>query len=296
MSLFITTYNSSNIKVGIANYLKVLFSCYKINSLIYGLQKFKFVDKDFEHIFSSIFKNTDMIYDDCENKIHINDSLNDVYSDFSNINNILLKDNDNKIYKLDGWRFYVHPNDNVNITNFGNEWYLRDCNISIDFRYDNIPQNIRENYINIINKFEIVDKINNNVNMFILQNITEEFLGVHIRTWYNNSTFQDNRSSNERYDHYLSVRDSFINNINNSKYNTVLICTDNIPEVQYIVNKIVNKKVLFYVENPECNYIQNDFSELLLLSKSSYLIGSLNSTFTELAWWYSKCSINVIIL
>ena len=53
---------------------------------------------------------------------------------------------------------------------------------------------------------------------------------------------------------------------------------------------------MFYEYNTELNQIQNDFSELLLLSKSACLIGSVNSTFTELAWYYSKCTVPVTIV
>lgn len=294
MALFIATY-TPNIKVGIANYLKVVFSCYRINSLVHKDLNFKCIDKNFKHIYSSIFKNNEMILYDTENKIYENHSLNETYPYFKNIY-ILLQKNDKKVYKVDGWRFYIHPNDTVNIHPFANEWFLRNCSMSIDLRFNNIPKNIQEMYIDIINKFEIDDKIIKNVNSFVTENINEDFLGVHIRTWFNNNTLHDNRSSNERYNHYLSVRDDFIHNINKASQKSVLICTDNKKEIQYITDKIVNKKVIFYIEDPTCNYIQNDFSELLLLSKSSYLIGSVNSTFTELAWWYSKCSIMVTIL
>jgi len=295
MTTFIATY-TPNIKIGIANYLKVVFSCYRLNYIIYGRdQKFKCIDKDFKHIFSSIFTNNELILYETSNKICGHTVLNETFPYFKNIQ-ILLNKNEKKIYKVDGWRFYVHPNDNVNISPFCSESHLRNCNWAIDFRYNNIPKHIQEKYINIINKFKINDKIIQNVDSFVSNTIKDEFLGVHIRTWCNNNTFQDDRSSCERYNHYLSVRDNFVNNINKSEQNVVLICTDNKTEIQYIIDKIINKKVLFYIEDPECNNLQNDFSELLLLSKSSKLIGSFNSTFTELAWWYSNCSIMVIII
>ena len=236
-----------------------------------------------------------MILYETENKLYENHALNETYPFFKNIY-ILLQQNSKKVYKIDGWRLYIHPNDNVNISPFANEWFLQKCNMSVDLRFNNIPKNIQEMYINIISKFEIHDKLINNVNSFLTETIKEDFLGVHIRTWFNNNTLKDNRSSNERYKHYLSVRDAFINNINKSSQNYVLICTDNRKEIKYIIDRIVNKKIVFYIPDPTCNYIQNDFSELLLLSKCSYLIGSLNSTFTELAWWYSKCSVMVTIL
>ena len=245
MKNFIATY-TPNIKVGIANYLKVIFSCYRINSIIYGIQEFKCIDKDFQYIYSSIFKNSEMILYKTENKISESVVLNETYPYFKNIWVLLNNNNNNNntIYKVDGWRFYVHPNDSINISSFDKEWFLKNCSISIDLRYNNIPKNIQEIYINIINKFEINDKIIKNVNSFISENIKEDFVGVHIRTWLNNNTLQDNRSSNERYKHYLSVRESFINNINKSQQKIIVICTDNKKEIQYILDKIVDKKII----------------------------------------------------
>jgi hypothetical protein len=239
-----------------------------------------------------------MILNKTENEIFFSEALNEIQPNFENINNILYK-NEKKIYKVDGWRFYVHDNDLVNIPLITNKWFPHEfnlSNISIDLKFNYIPKNIQTKYIEIINKFNINDKIIANVNSFINKFLPENFLGVHIRTWYNNNTFQDNRASNERYNHFLSVRNDFIDNINKSDYNLVLICTDNKEEIKYICDNIINKKVIFYTEDLSCNYIQNDFSELLLLSKSSYLIGSFKSTFSELAWWYSNCSIKVNII
>ena len=42
--------------------------------------------------------------------------------------------------------------------------------------------------------------------------------------------------------------------------------------------------------------IQEDLIELYLLSKNKTIIGSFNSTFTEVAWWLGGCTKNITII
>ena len=83
---------------------------------------------------------------------------------------------------------------------------------------------------------------------------------------------------------------------NNSSCKNIFIATDNKDEIKIIVENIKNKNIYYYEYNDELHNIQNTFSEILILSKSSELIGSLTSTFTELAWWYSNCNPKITII
>jgi len=131
----------------------------------------------------------------------------------------------------------------------------------------------------------------------ILKNYNlKQCLGIHIRTWKTNNSFSDERSSNERYDHYLKNKYRYIEFINASKYHNIFMCCDNYIEMEDIINKISNKNIILYRHNNNLNDLQNDFSELLLCSKCNFILGSLNSTYSELAWWYSKCIDNIKII
>ena len=285
MKLILASY-VNGLNVGLANYLKTIFSAYRINNII-DKNNIKCIDNNFSFIYNYLFKNKNYIYSNSYELKNMN---------FEDVTNFIIDKNNNDVYKLIDWRLYINPNDNINIKPYSNEWFCREKTSFIDLRYTNIPKDMQNIYIDIINKFEINDIILNNINNFLDIN-KEPFLGVHIRTWNTFNSFNDNRSDNNRYKHYISVREQFINHINKSKFNNILICTDNILEIQYIINFIdKDKKIIFYDTNKDLNQIQNAFIEILLLSKSSELIGSLNSTFTEVAWWYSKCLIPVKIL
>ncbi len=286
MTLFLANYSKVN-EIGISNFLKTVFSCYRINKNIlnnesnYCLIKNEYI----ENIFNKIFKDNDYFYE-IDNLTNID--VEQVESNF---------DKTNLIFGLVGWRFFTSSIDNLSIDDYQNEWYLRGNKSAIDFRYTNIPKHIKEEYLEIIKKFNIQDKILNNVEKFKKENnLCDEYLGVHIRTWYNNNNFNDMRTSNERYCYYKTVIQDFINFINNSNLKKVLICTDNIDEISYILKNIDNhKEIILTKKNIELHNLQNDFSDLLLLAGSKFLIGSLNSTFTELAWWYGGCSDNIKI-
>lgn len=314
MSIYLNTYYKK-LNVGLSNYLKVLFSTYRINSIINPNQVVPCVDKEFEWIFKSIYTNDEYIYPEIVDNNLPALALDDVayFLDdaiftvdnrqyvFGNEFNFVMdgvrqtiKNEDDNIYKTVGYRFYVKPSDNVNTKPFSEEFDQRDQTQTIDLRYTNIPQNMIDLYLNIINKFNIQESILNHVNS-LKDKINGDFLGVHIRTWKTFGDLSDNRSSNNRYKWYLHVRANLVNSINKNPNKKVLICTDNMEEINIFLPFLKDKEVYFYEKNSELSDLQNDFAELLLLSKSNYLIGSNNSTFSELAWWYANCKIGVEI-
>jgi len=273
MPTFIATYLDS-IPIGLANYLKNIFSCYRLNELVKN-NVTQFVDADYQNIFSSFFKNSDML-------VNITNYEDIIF----NLDSIESLKNIDKIHLIYDWKLYVDPTDNIQITQFANEMFEDNHNM-IDNRYTNIPQHMREIYLNVISKFTINDSILDNVNI----QINAPFMAVHIRTWKNIT------GSPDRYKHYLDVISDYIDIINISEYNNILICTDNLEESSYVIDSLnTDKNIMFYKYNSNLNKLQNDFSELLLMSKASKIVGSVNSTFTELAWWYSNCKSEIVIL
>lgn len=284
MPKFLTTYY--DIKgVGLSNYLKSLFSTYRLNQF-YNPQEFSTcVDKERDWIFKSFFDNPEFIHTELIESTAWYHYSNDFLPP---------TDLDRPFWKTEGWRFYLHPSDNVNTKPFKNEWFLREQSNSIDFRYTNIPQNIRGIYLDVISKFKIKSTILEWVDL-LSKELGQEVLGVHIRTWKTFGDLSDNRSSEFRYSYYLSNLELLINTINKSPYDKVLICTDNQEEVNNIIPHL-NKEIYWYRKNPELTDLENDFCELLLLSKSESFIGSNNSTFSELVWWYGGCEENIDII
>ena len=279
MSVFLSTYPIGK-KVGLSNYLKSVFSCHRLNQIynngfvpcVYGWN-----NDNFKTLF------------DCDKLVYGEQLEYKLYS----------LDNFDKVRGLVGakphilsftWRFYLTNEDGVNCKPFGKEWYYWDDPNTIDFKYTSIPPHMIDLYLDIIKSFPIKKKLIDWVD-YLSHKIGEVRLGVHVRTWKGEDSFYNNR-----YNHYLSTKQEIIDSISQSEHNKVLICSDDLAEVLDLVKYVSGKEFFFYIKREDFTELENDFCELLLLSRSMDLIGSLNSTFSELAWWYGGCQDGVIII
>jgi hypothetical protein len=300
MSIYLATYYPGYIPIGLCNFLKVLFSTNRINSLIHTEKEVPCVDKEFDWILNSIFDNHEYVYPELVQNSplctidNMSIFLDRAIYHVDGRKNTFDQNDKTPVYRNDGWRFYVMPSEVSEMKPFANEWYLRDQPRSIDLKYTNIPQNVRDIYLNIIKKFKIKDFLEKYVES-IAQKIDGDYLSVHIRTWFSH-LWDIETKINERHQWYLQVRSQYIDAINRNPLKKVLICTDSIDQVKMLLPYLnSDKEVHFYESNSEFSRLQNDFCELLLLSKGKYLIGTNNSTFSELAWWYSNCEQTVEI-
>jgi len=301
--------------IGISNYIKVLFSTYRVNSIINPEKFTPCVSKTTSWLYDQFYENKEYIYegewkeegglafDNCsmflDNALFAWEGSNRLYYFKENIRYNLQADhqsyfpNQECTHSTCGWKFYVMPSDNINCEPFQNQLMAREPN-SIDLKYTNIPQNIRDLYLSIIEKFRIIEPIRNHVNSQV-EKIGGDYLSVHIRTWNTFGNLSDQRSSNDRYNWYLSQRDNFVNAINRNPLKKCFISTDNMDEIKQLLPNIIDKEIYFYEKNSDLTDLQNDFSELLTLSKCNYFIGSNLSTFSELSWWYGGCKAPVEI-
>lgn len=273
--------NPNDGNIGLCNILKTILSVYGI---IYEKKiQHEFIHPDLSNCFNQLFIN-DLIYMSSTNNFK-----NIWIQNKESINK--LKNNDKII--LTGWRLYNKNTDNVkSFKTIGSYIFPDNLTNSIDFKYNNIPSKIKGNYIKLLNKLKINNDVLECVNK--ITNKYQRFLSVHIRTWKTPKNPINSEAS--RYNHYFNNRDNFIKFINESKFTNVFISTDNLQEIQYIIDKIKNKNVFYYAKNKILSKLQNDFVDLLILSRGTQLIGSHISTFTEMAWWYSNCNENIIII
>ena len=279
MSVFLSAYPIGK-KVGLSNYLKSIFSCYRLNQIynkglvpcVYGFNNDNF---------KTLFDCDNLVYNDSlEFKLHSLDSFDKV-RDLVGVSPYILSFT---------WRFYLSDEDRVNCKPFGKEWYYWDDPNSIDFKFTSIPQNMIDLYLGVISNFPIRKKLLDWVD-HLSHKIGEVRLGVHIRTWRG-----EDKIYNNRFNHYLSTKQEIIDSINQSDHNKVLICSDDLVEVEDLVKYISGKEFFFYINRKDFTQLENDFCELLLLSRSMDFIGSLNSTFSELVWWYGGCQLGVKII
>jgi len=159
----------------------------------------------------------------------------------------------------------------------------------VDSEYDRIPIIFRKKILLILESFLIKKQIIDIVDDFKLKNIT----GVHIRTWQSTyhteyedwSQFLRSKSSNN----YLV---NFEKLLADSDQKVFLAC-DDFKFKLYLKNKYSN--LITYDRVNTLSNIQNDFIDMLLLSKCNVLHGTRLSTFTEMSWWFSKCNQTVIL-
>ena len=139
MKLILASY-VNGLNVGLANYLKTIFSAYRINNII-DKNNIKCIDNNFSFIYNYLFKNKNYIYSNSYELKNMN---------FEDVTNFIIDKNNNDVYKLIDWRLYINPNDNINIKPYSNEWFCREKTSFIDLRYTNIPKDMQNIYIDII--------------------------------------------------------------------------------------------------------------------------------------------------
>jgi hypothetical protein len=159
----------------------------------------------------------------------------------------------------------------------------------VDSEFDRIPMVFREKILNILESFSIKKQIIDIVDDFKFNNIT----GIHVRTWYStyHSEYDDwskflRSKSNENY---LINFEKILTNTNQK----IFLSCDDFKLKFYLKNKYSN--LITYDRTDTLSDVQNDFIDMLLLSKCNILYGTRLSTFTEMSWWFSKCNQTVIL-
>lgn len=191
-----------------------------------------------------------------------------------------------------GWRLEVFPNDLPE-----NFWgdpnvYRTTCagKNCIDFHYDKIPEKVQESYIEAFDKIKFHPKIVDLANTFADQNFNDDTISVHIRTWFD--------CGQRRIENYEDTNRYIPNGIKNYFYQM-----DKYPEGKFFIsldnywNEILpqfyeryGKDRIISYNNPK---YRHGMVDLLLLSKNKNFVASPCSTFSEVAWWLSKCKSNV---
>jgi len=162
----------------------------------------------------------------------------------------------------------------------------------IDFEYGRIPQNVREKYLEIIAKLAVHPEIGRFVTQFIDRNFDDKTVSVHLRSWLTDHWDKDQ----QRHSTHFSLQ-KYINEMEKYKDCRFFVASDNNDYLQQLENHFGNRVIRFDFQRSSPHHpVVIDFIDLLLLSGNNILIGSPLSTFTELAWWYSKCTTQPILL
>ena len=166
---------------------------------------------------------------------------------------------------------------------------------SIDFQYNRIPKKIQDNYIEQVKKLVPIKYIQDEVAKFYKKSFNENTISVQIRTWKDETRRQGMFSKDEYF--------KYLDKLPNNKF---FISSDD----QGIVDEIMNRypgRAFFYpkrISNYEpgsqdsksIEFQQDSLIDMLLLGKTSLIIGSHLSSFVECAWWLGLCKPRVVIL
>jgi len=113
-------------------------------------------------------------------------------------------------------------------------------------------------------------------------------VAVHMRTWMTD----DWDAAPNRHRHYFNFAyyESLV-----EEHGCVFVSADNNSYLQKLVERF-GDRVRYYQPGQGYHHSQVAFINLNLLSKTSKLIGSSLSTFTEMAWWLGGCNSEVSLV
>lgn len=167
---------------------------------------------------------------------------------------------------------------------------------NIDFEFNRIPINVRENILTYLNRLKPIEVIRNVVDNFSIKYDIENLVGIHIRR-------DDFILCGDEKNSHVSSDNKFIEKMNelikkdiNTKF---FLCTDcKLTEDKF--KEIFGNKIIIYPkksrERTSILATQQSLVDLLLLSKTKHIIGTYRSTFNELAWWIGNCRAKVDII
>ena len=166
---------------------------------------------------------------------------------------------------------------------------------SIDWQYERIPETIKESYIKQIKKLEPIEYIQNQVEEFYKKSFNRDTVSVQLRTWKDETRRQDMFDKKE----YFNCLDKY-------KNKNFFLSSDDQEIIDEIIERYPGRAFYFpkRVSNYEpgsddcktIEFLQDSLIDMLLLGKSSLIIGSHLSSFVECAWWFGLCQSKIIIL
>ena len=146
--------------------------------------------------------------------------------------------------------------------------------INIDWAYNSTPEYVKSEYLKQYAKLEINPQVLQSVEDFG----TTDFVSVHVRRWESGC----NRQKLFSLDKYVELMQDY-----DSKF---FVATDTLSVIERLQEVFGEDRILH--RKPTGNP-HDLFVEQLLLSKGSAMIGTPWSSFTEVAWWFSGCNMDV---
>ena len=156
--------------------------------------------------------------------------------------------------------------------------------VMIDWYYDRslINDQVFNRFMSAIDKIRWTSIVNSEVSKTLLQ-FKHPIVGVSVR------------NINRPYSAQV-YKDAISSIVNSKQVNTLFISYDNIGVSKDYSSYLEKYNVITYSKPNYINELQYAVIKMLLLSNCTYFICNRISTFSELVFWFSRCSQEVIAL
>lgn len=143
-----------------------------------------------------------------------------------------------------------------------------------------LPKNVKRWYQEAFQALNIQDHLQTEISKY------NPHIGMHIRTF--KATF--NPGANNELSHKLhKVFSRYLVDFEEilQTLESVFLCCDDIQVIAYLKEKYPNTNIMTYTRNECLSSMENDFIELMILSKCRRLYGTYFSTFSEVCYLIS---------
>lgn len=189
---------------------------------------------------------------------------------------------------IDSWKFQFLPGE---IPEEFAKVYSSEKGANIDFEFDRVPEDIRNNLLTELTSLRPKKEIIDFVDKFVEDNRIRECIGLQIRRGDNRFTI-DGREK-------VSSDEKFVKVIESLPSERFYLSTDGYETLLSLKEKFGDKIVAYpehEIKRKEKESVINGFKAMLILSKTKHLYGSYLSTFSEMAWWFSGCKVPIDIV
>ena len=158
-----------------------------------------------------------------------------------------------------------------------------DFNNMIDLQYNNILDDVKEQILFYFNRIHFSKDILQEVSDYCLGNNVQELTGVHIRSWYDDPSRKAN----------LHNMDIFMD-VMHKRNGNFFVAVDSIEVLNQlkaefgdrILYREINASDRHVIRSKTKQVYIDGIVDMLILSKCKDIIGTYQSTFTEVAWWF----------
>jgi hypothetical protein len=207
----------------------------------------------------------------------------------------LITENNKEFFISKTWRFVVFKNEMSNKLikdiSSGKEQNILSARKgqSIDYEYDRVPLNLREEILIYLKKLKPLKKLQKKIDEFNYKNKIWDCVGVHIRRGDFVSQKKDWKGRFSGDEKFIKKMREILKKTPKQRF---FLCTDSL-ETENKFKELFGKRIINFkktnFDRANVLAVQEGLIDLMLLSKTKHILGTYGSTYTETAWWFGGC-------